>query len=276
MEDLSALATRICVAFDGLRGCLILSRDGLVLGLYPSDAEVTVKPQWLRLAQLGDMEKGFCEFGDEMWVYVRRGPYAAFALGDRTIRPGLMIDQLEQALFTAEEQRSKREALKIPEAPAAPSGRPRTSLHKEPAKPAPQPVAAEPAPPAAAEQAAPAAAQPAAPEPERPAAAPPAENIPDQPASAPVAQAPAPPQAAPAPQVPAPTEAAPAAQAAPIAEAAPAQPAPAATPEPAVAPGADTAAKDDEDEGGEVDRVLLAQEFSRLLQESGPDDEDNG
>jgi hypothetical protein len=204
MEDLSALASRIGVAFDGLRGCLILDRDGLVLGCYPPAAETTLKPQWLRFAGAGDMEKAFVEFGDELWVFVRRGPYGAFAVGDTTIRPGLLIDHLEQALLTAEESRTKRDALKIPEAPAAPSGRPRTSLHKETkATPEPESVVA-PSEPAASTAAAPS--QPVqTPDPAEPAASGPAEAAPD--------------------------------------------------------------------EEGEVDRVLLAQEFSRLLQEGSPDDD---
>lgn len=206
MEDFSALASRLAVGVGEVRGCLILSRDGLVLGSYPAGDEGAVKPAWLKFAAVGDPEKGFVEFGDELWVYVRRGPYAAFAVAGTAVRPGLLIDQLEQVLLSAEETRAKREALKIPDAPAAPSGKPRTSLHKEQkAAPAAQPAAA-----------------------------------PTEPAAQPAA--------------------------APAAEEAPAQAAPAA-PEPAPAPVVA------EEEGTEVDRVLLAQEFSRLLQEptEGPD-----
>ena len=196
MEDFSALASRIAIGVGGVRGCLILSRDGLVLGSFPPGDEDLVKPAWLRFAALGDPEKGFLQYGEETWVYVRRGPYAAFALAEPSVRAGLVIEQLEQALLTAEEARAKREALKIPDAPSAPSGKPRTSLHKE-QKPAP-------------------ATQPAA-QAEQPAVQPGA-------LTAPVA------------------------------------PAPAASPE-------------SEEEEGEVDRVLLAQEFSRLLQEPTERDE---
>ncbi len=224
MEDFSTLASRIAVSVGELRGCVILSRDGLVLGSYPVAEEALVKPAWLRFASIGDPEKGFVEFGDELWVYVRRGPYAVFAVSAATVRPGLMMDQLEQALLAAEETRSKREALRIPEVPDAPKGKPRTSLHKEtkatPVQPAP--IAAEPA-------------------------------------VAPVAAAaPAPP----APPPPAPAVAEPVAPPAPV---------PAPEPEPAPVPAP---APEPEDEGTEVDRVLLAQEFSRLLQESRFDDED--
>ena len=83
----------------------------------------------MRFASLGDPERSFVEFGDQVWVYVRRPAYGAFAVADAGVRPGLVIDQLEQILLSAEEARTRRETLRVPEAAAAPSGKPRTSLH---------------------------------------------------------------------------------------------------------------------------------------------------
>ncbi len=217
MEDFSVLASRIAVSVGEVRGCVLLSRDGLVLGSYPVQEESLVKPAWLRFAALGDPEKGFVEFGDELWVYVRRGPYAAFAVSAATVRPGLLMDQLEQALLAAEEARSRREALKVPEVPEAPKGKPRTSLHKDAKSAAP--------------------AQPA--------------TVRAEPAGAVDA-------AAPVPQGTQPVDAA-AKEAKPARRGAAPAPGPAPDPQP--------------DEDGEVDRVLLAQEFSRLLQESPTGDE---
>lgn len=207
MEDFSGLAARVAATVGELRCCLILSRDGLVLGAFPDGDERQIKSAWLRFAALGEPEKGFVQFGEEIWVYIRRGPYAAFAVTGPGVRPGLVMDQLEQVLLTAEESRSKRDTLKVPETPAAPSGKPRTSLHPEarPTTPEPQPVVVH--------------AEPAA------------------------AQA----SATPAPSVAAPATA-------------PAAPTPSS--EPVAEP------TEDEGEGeGEVDRVMLAQEFSRLLQD---------
>jgi len=156
MEEFSALAARVAASVVELRGCLILSRDGLVLGAFPEGQEGLVKPAWLRFAVVGEPEKGFVEFGDEIWVYVRRGPYAAFAVSGLGVRPGLLIDQLDQMLYSDEEVRARREALRVPEVPPAPSGKPRTSLHPEarPSVPAPvaspfRPAPVEPPPPAA-------------------------------------------------------------------------------------------------------------------------------
>jgi hypothetical protein len=225
VEDFSALASRIAVGVGEVRGCLILSRDGLVLGSYPLGDESLVKPAWIRFAAMGDPEKGFVEFADELWVYARRGPYAAFAVSGTGVRPGLLMEHLEQALLAAEEARAKRDALKVPEAPPAPSGKPRTSLHRE-AKAGPPavpraPVEVRPARAGAggAEEEGPGAARPQGPA---------AVDLPDD-----------------APGPGGPTDAAP--------------------------PEEAEAATNVEE--GEVDRVLLAQEFSRLLQESRLDDE---
>lgn len=241
MEEFSALAARVAASVVELRGCLILSRDGLVLGAFPEGQEGLVKPAWLRFAVVGEPEKGFIEFGDEIWVYVRRGPYAAFAVSGLGVRPGLLIDQLDQMLYSAEEIRARREALRLPEVPAAPSGKPRTSLHPEarPSVPMPAPVAS---PPRMAPEAAP---QPVerAPEPRVPATPAPSPTPEPPPAPSPVSPPPAPveppPPAAEAPQ--------------------PEQPS--------------TGPAEEEEEETEVDRVALAQELSKLLQESGGRDE---
>jgi hypothetical protein len=141
MEEFLALAARVAASVRDLRGVLILSRDGLVLGAFPEGDEALIKPAWLRFAGLGEPEKGFVEFADELWVYVRRGPYASFAVSGSHARPGLVMDQLEQMLLAAEEVRAKRE-IRVPDAAPAPSGKPRTSLHPD-TKPTTQPAAVE-------------------------------------------------------------------------------------------------------------------------------------
>ena len=87
MDDYSALAYRIAGGVADVRGCLILSRDGLILGSYPDD-ETAVKPAWVRFASLGEPERSFVEFGDQVWVYVRRPAYGAFAVANAGVRPG--------------------------------------------------------------------------------------------------------------------------------------------------------------------------------------------
>jgi hypothetical protein len=151
MDEYAALAQRVVLTMDDVRGCLVLSRDGMILGAYPEEEEHSFKPAWLTFAHVGEARRGFVEFSDQMWAYVHRGPYAAFVIAGTGVRPGVLLDQLEQAVLTAEESRAKKgETLKVPDASSAPSGRPRTSLH--PAEPrttpeaAPEPVASAPPP----------------------------------------------------------------------------------------------------------------------------------
>ncbi|MDH5313597.1 MAG: hypothetical protein OEW66_07120, partial [Actinomycetota bacterium] len=129
MDDYSALAQRISVSVSGVSGALILSRDGLVLGAYPNEDDSLAKPAWLKFITLGEPDKSFVEFPDQVWAYVKRGPYAAFATAEVGTRPGILVDQMEQVLLMAEEGRARRDTLRVPDANAAPSGKPRTSLH---------------------------------------------------------------------------------------------------------------------------------------------------
>jgi hypothetical protein len=253
MDDYSGLAARVAAGVGGLRGCLILSRDGLVLGAYPSDDDSVAKPSWLRFAMLGEPERSFVEFGDQVWVYIHRGPYAAFAIADTGVRPGLVMDELEQALMTAEQARTKREGMRGPEVGAAtatptPVG-PRTTLHPTPAPTAPivVPVAAEAVAPPRTERAMPT----------RPPTAPAAGSAPARKAEPPPSQ---------------PSAGAPDEPEAPAAETAPGTPKHE-PPKLMTTPVTSDRGSDEEEGGGEVDRVMLAQEFSGLLQEFGGDEE---
>src|SRR5438093_6132705 len=112
--DFTALASRVAARAEVL-GCVILSRDGLVLGAFPPGGERDVTPAWLRFASVGDPERGFVEFPGELWAYVRRGAYAGFAVGEAGTRAGILLDYLEQALLAAEDSRDQRAAVRTPE-----------------------------------------------------------------------------------------------------------------------------------------------------------------
>jgi hypothetical protein len=132
MSDYSALAQRVSLSIEGIRGCLMLSRDGMVLGAHPEgEAEALIRTAWVRFAGVGDPERSYVEFPDQIWAFVRRGGYAAFAVADVGVRPGVLVDLLEQALMGGEQDRvHERETMRLPDAPTAPSGKPRTILHK--------------------------------------------------------------------------------------------------------------------------------------------------
>ena len=246
MSDYSILAQRVSLSITGVRGCLMLSRDGLVLGAHPEgDAESQIRSAWVRFAGVGDPERSYVEFPDQIWAFVRRGGYAAFAVAEIGVRPGVLVDLLEQTLMAGEKERAlDRETTRVPEAPGAPSGKPRTSLHKPErpttVEPAPVVVASDPPIPAAAEVAAPTEPPPAGtdgtPEPELQPAVPAESQRPD----ASIAETPG--------------------------DAAGDAPGDA----PTDAPGDAKEGKEDE---SEVDRILLAKEFAGLLQVPKEDDE---
>ena len=131
MEDFDGLASSLAAGVSDVRGCLFLSKDGLVLGSHPGSGEVEAKHAWVRFAALGDPERGFAQFGTETWCYVRRGPYAAFAIVGPGARPGLAIDHMEQVLLSAEESRSKPPARDPASAGSVSTTKPRSSLHPE-------------------------------------------------------------------------------------------------------------------------------------------------
>ncbi|MGA9160870.1 MAG: hypothetical protein WB297_08420 [Actinomycetota bacterium] len=149
MEDFDALASSLAVGVGDVRGCLILSRDGSVLGAHPADAETRTRLAWLRFAALGDLERGFAQFGTETWCYVRRGLYAGFSALGPGARPGLVIDHMDQVLLAADEARSRHEGLRGVEVqPTAPVSKRRSHLHypatDQVVIDAPPPVAAQP------------------------------------------------------------------------------------------------------------------------------------
>ena len=132
MEDFNALAILLAQGMANVRGCLILSRDGLVLGAYPAESERTTTRAWIRFATVGDPERGFVQFGTETWCYVRRAPYAGFAVAGPEERAGLVIDHMEQVLLAAEEGRSRQEMPRATEAATkAPRSEPPSYLDLE-------------------------------------------------------------------------------------------------------------------------------------------------
>lgn len=257
MEDLTALAVRLSQSVGDARGVLILSRDGLVLGAHPADAEQRLKAPWLSFASLGEPERGFVQFGGEIWSYVRRGAYTGFVVTGPGVRPGFVLDQIEIALLSAEEARARREGLRAepPTGAAAPTGKPRTPLHPEARPETPVVIRAE--------------AQPAAP---------PREAAPVAPSAATSAVRPGPP-ATPSAPPPAPTPSRPPTPA--EAEGSGAEPGAEAAAPPVDAPrtagperapaatpwGSSSEEPEEPEEDEEIDRFSLAREFSQLLQE---------
>lgn len=100
MDDYAALVERVCFTLPKVRGCLLLSEDGLVLSAYPDNGDRTTETAWLHFCALGEPLRGFLAFADQVWAYVRHGAYAAFVVTESGVRPGILVDQLEQVLTT--------------------------------------------------------------------------------------------------------------------------------------------------------------------------------
>ncbi len=56
---------------------------------------------WKRLSALGDVDHGFVAGSDETWAFSRRGPYSALAVAASSVRPGVVLDRLDEALAMA-------------------------------------------------------------------------------------------------------------------------------------------------------------------------------
>src|SRR5262245_1540688 len=101
--DFAALAMAVVSGVADVRACVVVSRDGLALGACPASDEEKALTVWSRMAALGDVERGFVALRDEVWVFCRRGPYAALAIGQPAARAGVILDALDQMLLSAEE-----------------------------------------------------------------------------------------------------------------------------------------------------------------------------
>jgi len=99
--NFAALTSSVGAGLSQMRACLITSRDGLVLGAHPPDAETGAMEVWMRIAALGPVERGFAVVGDEVWAFCSRGSYQALAIADAATKPALVLLRLEQALETA-------------------------------------------------------------------------------------------------------------------------------------------------------------------------------
>jgi hypothetical protein len=133
--DLAALVHSVRTLPD-VRGCVLLSRDGLVLSADPASAEPEATDFWSHLGRTGDVERGFIKTDRCLWVFCQRGPYQAVVAAEPTARPGIILGALEQALLAGEQARIQdredfRAAATPPDPPVQPA-RFRAPLHREP------------------------------------------------------------------------------------------------------------------------------------------------
>ena len=148
--DFTALAGSLAVGVPGVRACLFVSGDGLALASHPATEETAALAAWARLNELGPLERGFVAMEHENWVFSRRAGYTGLVITDPAVRPGVLLDRLEQALQLAEESRSRHEGMSrvpgvVPMAasaakePSRPTRRIRLPVHREAPRAVPEP-----------------------------------------------------------------------------------------------------------------------------------------
>ena len=139
--DLGALTGSVVVGLPGVQACLLVSRDGLPLSAFPLGEERRVMEVWLRLAELGDAERGFVVVGGQMWAFSVRGFYGTVAVAAPSVRPGLLLDRLDRVLARLAEESTAEPAHRLvpaEERTAAPE-RPQTPPRPRPEGPPPEP-----------------------------------------------------------------------------------------------------------------------------------------
>ena len=115
--DFNELAARMSGGVAGVRACLILSKDGLSLGVHPADAEPRARHAWDALQRIGDPQRGFVDMGTEIWVVATGGAYGAAMVATPEAKPGLLLDRMEAQLLAAEESRSNESRSDEPSQP---------------------------------------------------------------------------------------------------------------------------------------------------------------
>ena len=99
--DFTALAGSLAVGVPGVRVCLFVSGDGLALAAHPASEEAAALVAWARLNELGLMERGFVSMENENWIFSKGPDYSGLVITDPGVRPGILLDRLEQALQLA-------------------------------------------------------------------------------------------------------------------------------------------------------------------------------
>jgi hypothetical protein len=78
-----------------------VSADGLPLAAYPPGEEAGATEVWARLSSLGQVARGFVTMRSEVWAFVQAERYGALVLADRTVRPGQVLELVDQVLAQA-------------------------------------------------------------------------------------------------------------------------------------------------------------------------------
>jgi hypothetical protein len=116
MEDFDAF-TRDLRSVADLRGCVIATRDGRVLGAYPNGSP-DVEAAWRQIADIGACTSAIVQLEDETWFYLRRGSHAAFVVVHAAQDPGRVIACMGRLLVAMKTASAGEDVLvDVPEPP---------------------------------------------------------------------------------------------------------------------------------------------------------------
>jgi hypothetical protein len=97
----AAVAGSVVLGTPGVRACLVLSPDGLPLAAHPQGEEAAATAVWSRLSALGPVSRGFVTVRSEVWAFVQGERHGVLVLADRTVRPGQLLELVDQVLAEA-------------------------------------------------------------------------------------------------------------------------------------------------------------------------------
>lgn len=130
--DFAGLAARAVGGIEGA-GCVIATRDGLVLGAYPEGEERRIFSRWAGLGPGATAAlRGFLVLGREAWAITTTRRYVAVAIVPTSTRPGLALERLEAALEEAEGGGASERPPGPVHAARAPAASPRAQRPGEP------------------------------------------------------------------------------------------------------------------------------------------------
>jgi hypothetical protein len=112
MEGFEAFARALGSEVAELRGCLMATRDGRVLGVYPAGS-TNVDAAWRRIAPLRACTSAVVRFERETWCVVGHGAHVAVAIVAISTDPLVVVERMELLLTAVDRASAENEPATI-------------------------------------------------------------------------------------------------------------------------------------------------------------------
>lgn len=96
LDAYTALAHRVVSGGDDIRGCIVMSKDGLLLAAIPDDEDT--QRAWSRFISIGLPVRGVVEFKDSSWIQCSDDRVMTFVVTGPQVRAGIIMSRLDQEL----------------------------------------------------------------------------------------------------------------------------------------------------------------------------------